>query len=67
MNITPDSNMKKLYRHPRIIIIDITNACILAASNDPMSIDHNHEVKDPDRIYAKPHTSIIDDDNVWDE
>lgn len=61
--------MKKLYCHPRIIIIDVTNACILAASNDPMGIDHSSSrvVEDPDQIYAKPHTSIIGDDNVWDE
>lgn len=68
MNINPDSNMKKLYRHPRIIIIDVTNARILAGSNDTLGIDHSSRVvEDPDQIYAKPHTSIIGDDNVWDE
>lgn len=67
MNINPDSNMKKLYRHPRIIIIDVTNACILAGSGN-MGIDHSSRVvTNPDQIYAKPHTSIIGDDNVWDE
>lgn len=59
--------MKKLYRHPRIIIIDVTNACILAGSGN-MVIDHSSRVvPNPDQIYAKPHTSIIGDDNVWDE
>lgn len=62
--------MKKLYRHPRIIIIDVTNTRILAASGESLPFDPSDKknvVYQQDQIYAKPNTRIIGDDNVWDE